>query len=61
MRQKIEINQKIEELVTVYKSAPTQQGIGADFDFDTAFAEGLTPEQFMEDMFRRIAKWDWGK
>ena len=61
MKEDVEVNQKIEEPLRGYKSVPTQEGIGADFNFDKAFVEGLTPKEFIEDMHKRIAKWDWKK
>lgn len=52
---------KVEEPATAYKSIPKQKGIGADFDFAKAFAEGLTIEEARVEMHKRIAKWDWKK
>ena len=54
-------NSKVEEPMTTYKSIPKQKGIGADFDFAKAFAEGLTIEEARAEMHKRIAKWDWKK
>ena len=50
-----------EEPKKIYKYASKQQGIGADFDFDKAFAEGLTIEEARADIHKRIAKWNWEK
>lgn len=55
------IPQKIEEPANEYETAPIQQGIGKDFDFDKAFAEGLTIEEARADIHKRIAKWNWEK
>ncbi len=32
-----------------------------EFDFDKAFAEGYTPEEFMVEMKKRISAWPWKK
>lgn len=37
------------------------QGENAEFDFDKAFAEGYTPEEFMDEMKKRISAWPWKK
>lgn len=52
---------KVEEPATAYKSISKQKGIGVDFDFEKAFAEGLTIEEARAEMHKRIAKWDWKK
>ena len=52
---------KVEEPTTEYKAIPKQKGLGEDFDFDKAFAEGLTVEEAKAEMHKRIAKWNWEK
>lgn len=32
-----------------------------EFDFDKEFAEGLTPDEFREEMFRKIEAFPWKK
>lgn len=61
MKDKKSIIKKVEEPATAYRSIPEQKGIGVDFDFEKAFAEGLTIEEARAEMHKRIAKWDWKK
>ena len=61
MKDKKQTPKKVEEPTTTYEFAPKQQGIGKDFDFDKAFAEGMTVEEARADMHKRIAKWNWEK
>lgn len=53
---------KVEEPAVVYESSQVKsKGIDrATFDFDTEFANGLTPEEAKEEAKRRIRAW-WGK
>lgn len=53
---------KVEEPAVVYESSQVKhKGIDrATFDFDTEFANGLTPEEAKEEAKRRIRVW-WGK
>lgn len=53
---------KVEEPAVVYESSQVKhKGIDrATFDFDTEFANGLTPEEAKEEAKRRIRSW-WGK
>jgi hypothetical protein len=53
---------KVEEPAVVYESSQVKtKGIDrATFDFDTVFANGLTPEEAKEEAKRRIRAW-WGK
>ena len=53
---------KVEEPPVVYESSQVKtKGIDrATFDFDTEFANGLTPEEAKEEAKRRIRVW-WGK
>lgn len=53
---------KVEEPAVVYESTKVKQkGIDREtFDFDTEFANGLTPEEAKEEAKRRIRVW-WGK
>lgn len=54
---------KVEEPATVYESLKLKQQ-GSDrptFDFDEEFKKGYTPEQFKEEMFKRIKAYPWKK
>lgn len=51
---------KVEEPTTEYKAIPKQKGLGEDFDFDKAFAEGLTVEEARRLSKSKIREW-WGK
>ena len=53
-------NSKVEEPATAYKSIPKQKGIGPDFDFAKAFAEGLTIEEARKISKNKIREW-WEK
>ena len=54
---------KVEEPAVVYKSSQVKpKGIDrATFDFDTEFANGLTPEEFKAEMLKRIKAYPWKK
>ena len=54
---------KVEEPAEVYETSKLkQQGIDrATFDFDTAFKNGLTPEEFKAEMHKRIKAYPWKK
>lgn len=60
MEDKNQNKKQVNEPTSVYKTK-NQQGIGADFDFDKEFAEGLTVEEARAEMHKRIAKWNWEK
>jgi hypothetical protein len=54
---------KVEEPPVVYESSQLKsKGIDrATFDFDTEFANGLTPEEFKAEMLKRIKAYPWKK
>lgn len=54
---------KMEEPAVVYESSKAKsQGIDRDnFNFDEEFKKGYTPEQFKEEMFKRIKAYPWKK
>jgi hypothetical protein len=54
---------KVEEPALEYEVLkPEFKGIDRDtFDFDAEFANGLTPEEFKEEMFKRIKAYPWEK
>jgi hypothetical protein len=54
---------KMEEPAVVYESSKMKsQGIDRDtFNFDEEFKKGYTPEQFKEEMFKRINAYPWKK
>ena len=56
-------NNKVEEPTVAYQLSKIQQkGIDrATFDFDTAFKNGLTPEEFKAEMHKRIKAYPWKK
>jgi len=54
---------KVEEPAVIYESSQVKpKGIDrATFDFDTEFANGLTPEEFKAEMLKRIKAYPWKK
>ncbi len=50
----------VEEPATEYKVTPKQNAIGKDFDFDKAYAEGLTVEEARTLSKNKIREW-WRK
>ncbi|UPZ17464.1 hypothetical protein [Flavobacterium humidisoli] len=54
---------KVEEPRVEYEiQKPKFKGIDPEtFDFDTEFAKGLTPEEFKEEMYKRIKAYPWRK
>ncbi|MDX6188974.1 hypothetical protein SGQ83_06420 [Flavobacterium sp. Fl-318] len=54
---------KVEEPALEYEVRKSEfKGIDRDtFDFDAEFANGLTREEFKEEMFKRIKAYPWGK
>ena len=51
---------KIFNSLLEYKAIPKQKGLGENFDFDKAFAEGLTVEEARTLSKNKIREW-WGK
>ncbi len=51
--QNTEVLEEIEKILN--------QEENVEFDFDKAFAEGYTPEEFMVEMKKRISAWPWKK
>ena len=51
----------LSEPATTYKASKPTQGLGKDFDFDERFKNGLTPEEFLAEMKKRIQKYPWKK
>jgi hypothetical protein len=56
-------NDKVEEPRVEYEiQKPKFKGIDREtFDFDTEFANGLTPEEFKAEMVKRIKAYPWKK
>jgi hypothetical protein len=54
---------KVEEPRVEYEiQKPKFKGIDPEtFDFDAEFAKGLTPEEFKEEMYKRIKAYPWRK
>jgi len=54
-------NDKVEEPRVEYEiQKPKFKGIDREtFDFDTEFANGLTPEEFKAEMVKRIKAYPW--
>jgi hypothetical protein len=54
---------KVEETTAAYETSKIKfKGIDrATFDFDEEFKNGLTPEQFKEEMHKRINAYPWEK
>lgn len=54
-------NKKVEEPAIDYKSTKPQQGSGKNLNFDERFKKGLTSEEFLAEMKKRIRKYPWKK
>lgn len=56
-------NNKVEEPAVEYEVQKSKlKGIDREtFDFDAEFAKGLTPEEFKEEMSKRIKAYPWKK
>lgn len=54
---------KVEEPSVAYESSKVKfKGIDpATFDFDEEFKNGYTPEEFKEEMYKRIKAYPWKK
>ncbi|MFC5681604.1 hypothetical protein ACYE2N_07375 [Flavobacterium sp. MAHUQ-51] len=54
---------QVEEEITSYERIITKQkGIDPEtFDFDAEFKKGYTPEEFKEEMLKRIKAYPWKK
>lgn len=61
-KEKIELP-KVEEPAVVYESSKLKfEGVDSPaFNFDEEFKKGYTPEQFKEEMFKRIKAYPWKK
>lgn len=58
--QNIDKKNEVNESVTEYKDAK-KQGIDENFDFEKEFKNGLTSEEFLTEMKKRISKYPWKK